>query len=75
MNRKTARENAFILLFERAIKTDETSEEIFVKATEERSLEVDEYVKKVFFGNAENEKLIDMKIRLLIIVAVHLAIL
>lgn len=62
MNRKTARENAFILLFEKAIKTDETYEEIFLKATEVRSLEVDEYVKKVFFGNLENEKVIDMKI-------------
>ena len=62
MNRKTARENAFMLLFEKAIKTEETYEEIFLKATEERSLEVDEYVKKVFFGNAENEKLIEMKI-------------
>ena len=62
MNRKTARENAFILLFEKEIKTDESCEEIFLKATEERSLEVDEYVKKVFFGNTENEKIIDMKI-------------
>ncbi len=62
MNRKTARENAFILLFEKAIKSEETHEEIFLKATEERSLEVDEYVKKVFFGSAENEKLIDIKI-------------
>ena len=62
MNRKTARENAFILLFEKEIKIDETFEEIFVKATEERSLEVDDYVKKVYFGNAENQKLIDMKI-------------
>ena len=62
MNRKTARENAFILLFEGACKNDETAEEIFLKATEERSLEVDEYVKQVFFGNTENEKLIDMKI-------------
>ena len=62
MNRKTARENAFILLFEKEIKTEETSEEIFLKATEQRSLEVDDYVKKVFFGNAENEKLIEMKI-------------
>ncbi|MBQ7390637.1 MAG: transcription antitermination factor NusB [Clostridia bacterium] len=62
MKRKTARENAFILLFEKAIKVDETFEEIFTKATEERSLEVDEYVKKIFFGNAENEKIIDMKI-------------
>ena len=62
MNRKTARENAFILLFEKAIKTDETYEEIFLKATEVRSLEVDEYVKKVFFGNAENACVIDTKI-------------
>ena len=62
MNRKTARENAFILLFEKTIKADETFEEIFTKATVERGLEVDEYVKKVFFGNAENERIIDMKI-------------
>ena len=55
MNRKTARENAFILLFEKAIKTDETFEEIFTKATDDRELEVDDYVKKVFFGNAEND--------------------
>ena len=62
MNRKTARENAFILLFEKAIKIDETFEEIFIKATEDRELEVDEYAKKVFFGNAENERIIDQKI-------------
>jgi len=62
MNRKTARENAFILLFEKAIKNDETFEEIFSKATEERKLEVDDYVRKVFFRNAENERIIDMKI-------------
>ncbi|MBR2971851.1 MAG: transcription antitermination factor NusB [Clostridia bacterium] len=62
MNRKTARENAFILLFEKTIKEDETFEEIFLKATCERALETDEYVKKVFFGNAENERIVDMKI-------------
>ena len=62
MNRKTARENAFMLMFEKVIKTEETFEEIYNKATTERDLEVDEYVKKVFFGNAENERLIDMKI-------------
>ena len=62
MNRKTARENTFILLFEKSIKTDETSEEIFLKATEDRSLEYDDYVKEVFFGIAENQKIIDMKI-------------
>ena len=32
MNRKTARENAFLLLFESACKTDETAEEIFETA-------------------------------------------
>ena len=62
MNRKTAREHAFILLFENAIKVDETFEEIYVKATEERGLEVDDYVKSVFFGVAENDKIINMKI-------------
>ena len=54
MNRKTARENAFILLFERSIKQDETAEEIFEKATNERGLEYDDYVKGVFFGCVEN---------------------
>ena len=62
MNRKTARENAFILLFEKEIKSEETFEEIFLKATEERGLEVDEYVKKVFFGCFENERVIEIKI-------------
>ena len=62
MNRKTARENTFILLFEKSIKTDETSEEIFLKATEDRALEYDDYVKEVFFGITENQKIIDMKI-------------
>lgn len=54
MNRKTARENAFILLFEKSIKKDETAEEIFEKATVERELEYDDYVKNVFFGCVEN---------------------
>ncbi len=62
MNRKTARENAFLLLFEKLVKSEETFEEIFQKATEERGLECDGYVKNVFFGNAENAKIIDMKI-------------
>ena len=58
MNRKTARENAFILLFEAECKKDETAEEIFEKALD-RELETDDYVKKVFFGVAENRKFID----------------
>lgn len=59
MNRKTARENAFILLFERCIKSDETAEEIFAKANESRGLECDDYVREVFFGCTENAAIID----------------
>ncbi len=59
MNRKTARENAFILLFEFASKIDETADEIFDKATNIRDLECDDYVKKVFFGVGENQRIID----------------
>ncbi len=59
MNRKTARENAFILLFEQACKTDETAEEIFEKAVACRELQCDDYVKKVFFGVRENTSVIE----------------
>ncbi len=59
MNRKTARENAFLLIFERLIKNDETAEEIFINATEQRELEVDDYVKTVFFGVIENRTSIE----------------
>ncbi|MBO7197041.1 MAG: transcription antitermination factor NusB [Clostridia bacterium] len=54
MQRKLARENAFILIFESICKKDETAEEIFEKATIIRGLEVDDYVKNVFFGSYEN---------------------
>ncbi len=59
MNRKTARENAFILLFENSIKSGETAEEIFEKATAIRGLEYDDYVKGVFFGYVANATVID----------------
>ena len=56
MNRKNARENAFILLFEGVCKREETAEEIFAKAVEYRDFEHDDYVKKVFFGAYENAR-------------------
>ena len=59
MNRKQARENAFILLFEAICKRDETAEEIYEKATNVRGLEVNDYVKDAFFGSLQNYKLID----------------
>ena len=61
MQRKQARENAFILIFESVFKKDETAEEIFAKAIDYRNLETDEYVKKVFFGTYENAAVIDME--------------
>lgn len=51
MQRKLARENAFVLIFERICKIDESDEEIFEKAISARELEYDDYVKKVFFGS------------------------
>lgn len=59
MQRKLARENAFILIFESVCKKEETAQEIFEKATEIRGLEADEYVKTVFFGSYENADKID----------------
>lgn len=59
MQRKLARENAFILIFESVCKKDEGSEEIFEKAIETRELEYDDYVKNVFFGSYEHASEID----------------
>ena len=59
MQRKIARENSFILLFEKIFREDETAEEIFRAATEIRGMEIDDYVKTVFFGACENEKIIE----------------
>ena len=62
MQRKTARENTFLLIFEKICKKDESAEEIFQKATEERALEYDDYVKSVFFGSCENAEIIEAAI-------------
>lgn len=59
MKRTLARENAFILIFEKICKADETAEEIFRKATEVRELSYDDYVKNAFFGTVENAMLIN----------------
>ena len=58
MKRTLARENTFILIFEKICKSDETAEEIFRKATEIRDLQYDDYVKQVFFGSFENSLII-----------------
>lgn len=58
MTRKQAREEAFILIFEKEIN-DEPLEDILLLAEEVREIETDEYVKKVFFGVFENVDEID----------------
>lgn len=62
MQRKIARENAFILIFESICRKTETAEEIFNMATEIRGLEYDDYVKTVFFGSCENASVLDAAI-------------
>jgi N utilization substance protein B len=49
MTRKIAREEAFILIFEKAFN-DSSVEEILELAKEVRELEVDDYINKVFSG-------------------------
>ncbi len=49
MTRKIAREEAFILIFEKAFN-DSLVEEILELAKEVRELEVDDYINKVFCG-------------------------
>lgn len=58
MTRKMAREEAFILIFEKAFN-DSSLEEILEIAAEVRDLEPDEYIKKVFCGVFDNIEEID----------------
>lgn len=58
MTRKQAREEAFILIFEKLF-SDSTVEEILDLAIEVRDLEPDDYIKNVFYGVFENIAEID----------------
>ena len=58
MTRKMAREEAFILIFEKAFN-DSDLVDILELATEVRDLEPDDYIKNVFFGVFENLEQID----------------
>ncbi len=60
MNRKTAREQAFILVFEKSLNLL-SFEEIIEAATEARNFEFDEdgYIKTVFEGVYDNLEVID----------------
>lgn len=58
MTRKRAREEAFILIFEKAFN-DNSTEEILELAREVRDLEPDDYIEKIFFGVFQNISEID----------------
>jgi len=58
MTRKQAREETFILIFEKLF-SDSTTEEILDLAVEVRDIVPDDYMKKVFFGVFENLESID----------------
>ena len=58
MKRKQAREEAFILIFEKVFN-DESVEEILELANEVRDLKADNYIKTVFGGVYENLETLD----------------
>lgn len=58
MTRKQAREEAFILIFEKEFN-DDALEDILSLAEEVRDIKADEYVKTVFFGVFGNIEKID----------------
>ena len=61
LTRKQAREQAFILIFEKCFR-DETVDEILETAVEFREFETDEYTVNTFRGVYENLETIDAKI-------------
>ena len=58
MTRKQAREEAFILIFEKELN-DSSLDEILELAEQVREIKPDQYVKNVFFGVFENLEKID----------------
>ncbi len=58
MTRKQAREEAFILIFEKVFNSDSV-EEVLELAAEVRNFEADDYIKSVFFGVYSNLEEID----------------
>ena len=58
MTRKQAREEAFILIFEKIFNSD-SLEDVLECAKQVRDIEPDDYVKNVFFGVYENLEELD----------------
>lgn len=60
MTRREAREIILELLFESGFHSDESPDVILERARQMRDVEINEYVKKVFFGVFENIEFIDL---------------
>ncbi len=58
MTRKQAREETFILIFEKQFN-DDSLDELIELAVEVRDIEPDDYIKQVFFGVYENIEELD----------------
>ncbi|MDO5014350.1 MAG: transcription antitermination factor NusB [Clostridia bacterium] len=63
MNRKTERENTFILVFEEIFSDNQSAEELIDIASTEANLEMSVYIKDLFLKVVENKELIDNKIK------------
>ncbi len=59
INRREAREAVFTLLFETEFRRDETFETIFETSTENREIDEDAYIRRVYFGVCENRDRLD----------------
>lgn len=61
MTRKEAREQAFVLIFEKMFRED-SAQEILEYATEIREIEIDDYSKEIFLGVCEKKEELDAEI-------------
>lgn len=59
MDRRTARETAFVMLFEKMFKPEDTPEDIKRIAEDYRELVPDEYIERVFVGACDKQAEID----------------
>ncbi|MDD4699005.1 MAG: transcription antitermination factor NusB [Oscillospiraceae bacterium] len=63
MTRKEAREQAFIIIFEKSFNNDATIEDIIANAAEARDLLCDEYINTVVNGVFDNLEVVDNSIK------------
>ncbi len=62
MNRREARENTFLLLFEASFQKEKTADEVYEAARLARGLEEDAYVRTAFWGAYAHREELDAKI-------------